>query len=90
MRSDREVAGGGSIDGALRIPLGELRERIDEVPRERRLCVLCGGGLRSMTAASLLRAAGRDEVTVMLGGLGAWNSTTCPVRLGVPDGKEGP
>ena len=35
-----------------------------------------------MTAASLLRAAGRDDVTVMLGGLGAWNSTDVPRASG--------
>jgi hydroxyacylglutathione hydrolase len=87
IRSPREVASAGEIEGALQIPLGELPGRLGEVPVGGRICVLCGGGLRSMTAASLLRAAGRDDVTVMLGGFAAWNSTTCPVRLGVTDTK---
>ena len=56
--------------------------------RDGEVCVLCGGGLRSMTAASLLRAAGRENVKVMLGGLGAWSSTACPVRLRAPNGEE--
>jgi hydroxyacylglutathione hydrolase len=88
VRTQHEVAVAGSIEGARHVPLGELGSRLDEVPREGQVCVLCGGGLRSMTAASLLRAAGRDNVSVMLGGLGAWNSTTCPVRLAAADLKE--
>lgn len=88
VRSAREIEGAGAIEGALRIPLGELAGRLGEVPRDGRVCVLCGGGLRSMTAASLLRGAGRDDVSVMLGGLEAWNSTTCPVRLGAAGGGE--
>jgi hydroxyacylglutathione hydrolase len=88
IRSAQEVASAGVVEGALRVPLGELGSRLDEVPQNGRVCVLCGGGLRSMTAASLLRAAGREEVTVMLGGFAAWNSTTCPVRLAAPEGEE--
>jgi hydroxyacylglutathione hydrolase len=90
VRSAREVTSGGEIEGAQRIPFGELNGRLGEVPTGGPVCVLCGGGLRSMTAASLLRAAGRDDVTVMLGGLGAWNSTACPVRLEAPETKEEP
>ncbi len=93
VRDALEVEQGGAIEGALHVPLGALAARLDEVPRDGEVCVLCGGGLRSMTAASLLRAAGRERVTVMLGGLGAWRSTTCPLRPGgrpgdVADGEE--
>ncbi len=88
IRSAGEVESAGAVEGALRIPLGELPGRLDEVPRRGRTCVLCSGGLRSMTAASVLRAAGLDDVTVMLGGFAAWRSTTCPIRLSAPEGKE--
>jgi hydroxyacylglutathione hydrolase len=87
IRARREVASAGAIEGARQIPLGELPDRLREVPEGGRICVLCGAGLRSMTAASLLRAAGHDDVTVMLGGFAAWNSTTCPVRLEATDTK---
>ncbi len=84
IRAGHEVESGGVIDGALHIPLGELPGRLAEVPQEGRVCVVCGGGLRSMTAASLLRAGGRDQVSVLLGGLSAWKSAGRPVRLAAP------
>ncbi len=59
------------VEGALHIPLGELPARLEEVPSDRRIVPLCPGGLRSMTAASVLRAGGRADVAVILGGLNA-------------------
>jgi hypothetical protein len=34
-----------------------------------------------MIGASLLRRAGRQDVTVVLGGLSGWNSVSCPLPL---------
>lgn len=44
----------GSIDGALHIPLDELREHLDELPRDKRLRVFCQSGLRSYVACRIL------------------------------------
>lgn len=62
----------GAVDGSLHIPLAELPRRLDEVPADRPVVVHCAGGYRSSVAASLLRNAGRADVSDLLGGYGAW------------------
>ncbi|MDG4800163.1 rhodanese-like domain-containing protein [Micromonospora sp. WMMD980] len=64
----------GAVPGSLRIPLAELTRRLDEVPADRPVVVHCAGGYRSSVAASLLRSAGRADVSDLLGGYGAWQT----------------
>ncbi|WBB51539.1 rhodanese-like domain-containing protein [Verrucosispora sp. WMMA2044] len=68
----------GAIDGSLHIPLAELPGRLAEVPDDRPVVVHCAGGYRSSVAASLLRAAGRTDVSDLLGGYGAWQALRQP------------
>jgi rhodanese-related sulfurtransferase len=70
----------GLIEGSLHIPLAELPRRLDEVPAGRPLVVHCAGGHRSSIAASLLRHAGRTDVSDLLGGYGAWLLLPAPAR----------
>jgi len=63
---------GGYIEGSLNIPLAELTRRIDEVPSAVPVVVHCAGGWRSSVAASVLRRAGRDDVSDLLGGYNGW------------------
>ncbi len=65
----------GHIDGAANFPLSQLAERLDEIPADNPLVVYCGGGYRSAIATSVLRRAGREDVTDLVGGLGAWESS---------------
>ena len=44
----------GTIDGALNIPLGQLRDRLEELPRDREIWVTCGVGQRAYYACRLL------------------------------------
>ncbi len=48
----------GTIPGAVNIPIDELRERLNEVPRERELLVFCQVGLRGYLACRILQAHG--------------------------------
>ncbi len=59
----------------------ELPGRMDEVPTDRPVQVFCGSGVCSMIVASLLRRAGWDNLTVVLGGLAGRNSMSCPLPL---------
>lgn len=47
-----------SIEGALHIPVDELREHLDELPRDKRLLVFCASGLRSYVACRVLAQHG--------------------------------
>ena len=44
----------GSIPGALNIPLGQLRKRLGELPKDREIIVHCQTGQRSYFAARIL------------------------------------
>ncbi len=48
----------GGIDGALHVPVDELREHLDELPRDKRLLVFCASGLRSYVACRVLSQHG--------------------------------
>ncbi|GHC97684.1 sulfurtransferase [Nocardiopsis terrae] len=61
----------GHAPGAVHIPLGTLGERADEVPRDRRVYVICRSGGRSGQATMALNQAGWDAVNVA-GGMQAW------------------
>jgi adenylyltransferase/sulfurtransferase len=58
--------------GARLIPLGELEERIGEIPAGRPIVVYCRTGQRSMTAAHRLASAGFGPVSNLRGGIVAW------------------
>ncbi|MFK4730904.1 rhodanese-like domain-containing protein [Agromyces mediolanus] len=69
------------IEGAHHIPLGELVARLDEVPRDRTVYVLCHVGGRSARAVQYLEQQGIDAVNVD-GGILAWYQGGLPVVLG--------
>lgn len=66
----------GTIPGARRIPLAELRDRAGELALDKPIVVYCAGGYRSSIAASLLRSLGATDVSDLIGGFGAWLTAT--------------
>lgn len=44
----------GSVSGSLNIPLDELRDRLDEIPKGQRINVMCQAGLRGYLASKIL------------------------------------
>ena len=62
----------GHVPGARLVPLPELSARMEELRGAGPIAVHCQGGSRSAVAASVLRAAGFDEVTNVDGGFAAW------------------
>jgi len=62
----------GWIEGSLHIPLNHLHERLEAVPRDRRVVVTCGTGYRSTMGASILARSGFDDVADLIGGMSAW------------------
>lgn len=59
----------GCLEGAIRIPLGELRERLDELDPNRPVVTVCGIGQRSYFATRLLRQHGFPQVATLSGGM---------------------
>jgi len=79
VRPQEEIKKKGEIHGAHELHLTQLLDNIDEMPEDRPIYIFCGSGLRSMSAASILKRNGFEDLHVVLGGLSGWSSTTCPV-----------
>ncbi len=62
----------GHIRDAIHITGASLLERLEELPRDRSIAVVCSSGLRSGVAASLLQRDGFQNVANVMGGMGAW------------------
>ncbi len=69
----------GHIAGALLIPVQELANRLNEVPRDRQVYVHCKSGRRSERAAKLLAKNGYSRIENVLGGIVAWQDAGYPV-----------
>lgn len=60
------------IGGSTLLPLGALRKRLDELPRDREIITFCKVSLRGYEAQKILNAAGFDNVRFMDGGILTW------------------
>jgi len=72
VRSKRECARDGMIPGATHIPLDQLRDRIDQLDRDRETVVYCVTGLRSYLATRILMQKGFAKVKNLTGGTMSW------------------
>ena len=66
------------IAGSLDIPMGEIPARLDEVPRDREVVVMCHGGKRSASVTRLLEASGYTRAINLEGGIDAWSREIDP------------
>jgi len=62
------------------IPLDELASRVDEIPRDVDVVVVCRSGNRSQVGRDTLFDAGFERVTSMMGGLNAWRDAGYPIE----------
>lgn len=60
------------LPGAVLVPQADLATRLDEIPRDRDLLVVCASGMRSLRAAQFLHAVGYERVTNLDGGTNGW------------------
>ncbi len=52
----------GAYPGALNIPLSLLRQRLNEIPKDKPIVLYCRSGSRSASAARVLKRAGYLDV----------------------------
>jgi NADPH-dependent 2,4-dienoyl-CoA reductase/sulfur reductase-like enzyme/rhodanese-related sulfurtransferase len=60
------------LPGSTLIPLGELRSRLGELPKDKEIVTFCKVSLRGYEAARILQGAGFTRVRVMDGGVAVW------------------
>jgi rhodanese-related sulfurtransferase len=68
----------GHIDQAVHVPIRQLAGRLDEVPTDRQVLVVCRVGARSASATAFLVSHGRNAVNLS-GGLHAWAAAGRPI-----------
>jgi adenylyltransferase/sulfurtransferase len=66
------------VEPSLVIPLGELMDRLEELPRTGTLYVHCKAGGRSARAVKQLKDAGFGNAIDVLGGIDAWRTEIDP------------
>jgi len=71
---------GGHASSAVHIPLNELGSRMDEIPKDKGVVVICASGMRSMAAASALGSAGYAPVFNFSGGMGSYCAAQMPTK----------
>lgn len=59
-------------DRVMQVTLGDIRERLDEIPKDKEIVLLCAMGVRSYEALRILHGAGFKDLKYMEGGLQAW------------------
>ena len=60
------------VDGARHIPMRQIPEQVDALPRDKHLLILCHSGGRSYRVTEFLRARGLNAVSNIAGGIDAW------------------
>lgn len=68
--------GSGTIDGAVNIPLDEIRERLSEIPSDKAIYIFCQQGMRGYLAQRILVQRGFNDVTNLSGGYLLWKTYT--------------
>ena len=66
----------GSIEGAMNIPLDDMRDRLPEIPRDKPIVLFCGVGLRGYLASNILKSNGFKNVKNLIGGVKTYLTAT--------------
>jgi rhodanese-related sulfurtransferase len=72
------------IAGSTLIPLDELQNRLNELPKNQDIVVVCLSGHRSQSGVTILQQAGFKQVSCLSGGLQAWTAAGYPVEGKAP------
>ncbi|WP_031514892.1 FAD-dependent oxidoreductase [Desulfofalx alkaliphila] len=59
-------------DRIMQVALGDLREKLEEIPRDKEIVTICPMGIRAYEAVRTLRGAGFENVKLLEGGLNMW------------------
>jgi rhodanese-related sulfurtransferase len=68
------------VPNIINIPLSEFEERINEIPKDRDVVMVCKGGGRSLRAAGFLVNHGYDKVVNMEHGITRWVQKGFPTK----------
>lgn len=70
------------LENSTLIPLADLAGRLNELPRDRKIVVVCATGSRSRQALGVLQEVGLTQAVSLKGGLTGWEAAGYPVITG--------
>lgn len=76
----------GAIEGAVNIPLDDMRAQLDRIPADKPVVLYCGVGLRGYLASNILRQRGFNNVRNLIGGI----KTDRDATASLPDSPPNP
>lgn len=77
------------VPGSLFVPMSTLGARLQEIPADRPVLVLCAAGSRSQQVAGYLLDNGFTDVGSVAGGINAWERLGLEVKRGPVEDGEG-
>lgn len=69
----------GTIEGAINIPLDDMRESLGKIPTDKPIVLFCGVGLRGYLASNILKQRGFKNVRNLSGGLKTYRAATAKI-----------
>ncbi|MGM9827513.1 MAG: FAD-dependent oxidoreductase [Muribaculaceae bacterium] len=69
----------GALEGAINVPLDDMRQMLDRIPSDKPIALYCGVGLRGYLASNILRQRGFADVRNLIGGLKTYRAATSEV-----------
>ena len=70
----------GHIKGAKSIPLPDLDNQLDTLPKDRPIAFVCLSGFRSQKATKQVLRRGFEHVSNVSGGMRSWNQAGYPIK----------
>ncbi|WP_439184602.1 molybdopterin-synthase adenylyltransferase MoeB [Carboxylicivirga taeanensis] len=66
----------GEIEGAINIPMDDIPDRMNDIPKEGPVVVFCHLGMRSRHVINFLKKEGFSNLINLTGGIAAWQALT--------------
>jgi hydroxyacylglutathione hydrolase len=73
----------GHVPGAVNLPQADLATRLDDLPHDKTLFIICQSGYRARRAAQFLLQSGFKDVVSVQGGTNAWIAAGLPTEGGL-------
>ena len=70
----------GRVPGALNVPLSQFARQAADLPRDKRILIICESGSRSLAATDFLLTSGFEGAASVRGGTDAWARTNRPLE----------
>jgi hydroxyacylglutathione hydrolase len=80
VRANQSIKDNGQIKGSNHVFLGNLSEQLEDIPKDKTICVYCDSGFKTFTGVSYLLKKGYSKVVGVYGSMSAWKNAGYPVE----------